>query len=430
MGSTNEKTVSNAALVAVVFFIASLVLWYFVINDDQSQIKSTRVAANTTVASPLLRAEKTSLPRITPLDDYEALVAAKDRLVVVDLSENEVKLFKNGREVDTVPIRSQGKVGSFWQTPTGLYTIPYANKNHVSSIGNVNMPYSLQYSGNFFIHGWPTYLNGEDVALGYSGGCVRLDTAGSKTVFDFAQVGDEVLVVNSSTTTKDSGLALDLANDDLPNLSTDSLLIANLSTGDVIAQQNQVPTKEMGYFGNFLLAMTANEWISYDTPVSQYVTNSSGYARTGSQLKPKALYPLLLQNNQSADAVNYALTRHRGSAFMATNVTDKIKAIGMSKSSLITDPASDQPFVFSAPGSDWFHLIRYLYYQKRFLLEISPAIESEKNNYVWQEATPTGSNIVIVKKFPGHDPIVAILWDSQKPDQDIQTVGDWVRQTS
>ena len=77
--------------------------------------------------------------------------------VEVDLRKMIVSLYGRGLLLKTLPVTMKGREGSWWETPTGNYKAILKERNHFSSIGKVWMPYSIQFYGNFFIHGLPYY---------------------------------------------------------------------------------------------------------------------------------------------------------------------------------------------------------------------------------------------------------------------------------
>src|SRR3989344_3348659 len=91
------------------------------------------------------------------------------------------------------------------QTPNGVYKIRSREENHFSSIGEVWMPWSMHFYGNYFIHGWPYYPSGAPVADTYSGGCIRLSTSDAKELFGEVKNGMPVLAYAGHATQADAG---------------------------------------------------------------------------------------------------------------------------------------------------------------------------------------------------------------------------------
>ena len=59
---------------------------------------------------------------------------------------------------------SKGKPNSYYETPVGSYQVKSKEYKHFSSLGGVYMPYSMQFYGNFFIHGIPYHPDGTRVS--------------------------------------------------------------------------------------------------------------------------------------------------------------------------------------------------------------------------------------------------------------------------
>lgn len=102
---------------------------------------------------------------------------------------------KNGTTTEaTFPIISQGKPKSYFETIGGGYQNDYKTPLHFSSIGHVYMPYSIHVFGNYFIHGVPYYKDGAEVSSSYSGGCIRLNTADARSVYNFVKEGTPIII--------------------------------------------------------------------------------------------------------------------------------------------------------------------------------------------------------------------------------------------
>ena len=115
------------------------------------------------------------------------------RYIDVNLTTMELALVEDGQVVKTYPVAGKGNP---WTKPTreGTFTIKTKEPNHFSRISYVWMPWSMQYSGNYFIHEWPYYPGGQKINAKYSSGCVRLFPGDAKEVYDWATVGTTVVV--------------------------------------------------------------------------------------------------------------------------------------------------------------------------------------------------------------------------------------------
>lgn len=300
----------------------------------------------------------------------DTLAQAHERMIAADLTNMKLYLFEGGYATATIDILSKGKRGSRWETPTGLYKIETKAENHFSSIGEVYMPYSMQFFGNFFIHGWPYYPGGEPVSEGFSGGCIRLSTEDAAIVYEFVKRGTPIFVWEDgdATTTK-----MTVSNTPLPRVSAKAFLIADLHTGDVYAEKNAESVYPIASVSKLLTALVANETIHFDRTLT---VNGDDRAQTdgtpGSILKGdtftvgELLYPLLMESNNSAA---YTLARYNGQENFVGWMNDKAKAIGMEKTHM-TDPSGLSPENVST-ASDLFKLMRYIEDSQSFILNLS-----------------------------------------------------------
>lgn len=140
---------------------------------------------------------KRSQPRPDPpAPELQAadLPPADSRTLRIDLDNQGFHYFEDGRLVRSGPV-SAGSAEH--PTPTGEYRVQSKEEDKVSySYTNAfdmptPMPYSLQFSGPYFIHeGWlPGYPD--------SHGCVRLHYEDARFLFERMQRGDAVLIQGS-----------------------------------------------------------------------------------------------------------------------------------------------------------------------------------------------------------------------------------------
>jgi len=103
----------------------------------------------------------------------------------VDLSANRSWLLRNGRVTyGPVPI-THGRTG--FRTPSGTFRVAFKKRDHVSSIYDAEMPWSVFFNGGVAFH--------EGSLAVTSHGCVHLSPAAAETYFSTLSVGDIVQVV-------------------------------------------------------------------------------------------------------------------------------------------------------------------------------------------------------------------------------------------
>jgi len=118
------------------------------------------------------------------------------KLIDVDLSEQKLRLYQDG-ELIVEYSASTGK--SLMPTPTGNFQILSKEENHWSSKYGLYMPYALNFYGDYYIHElpyWPGgYREGEEhLGTPVSHGCVRVGIGAAETVYNFAEIGTEVVI--------------------------------------------------------------------------------------------------------------------------------------------------------------------------------------------------------------------------------------------
>jgi lipoprotein-anchoring transpeptidase ErfK/SrfK len=126
------------------------------------------------------------LPRTTTTPSPEsAPPCAPTARACVDLSANRSWLLQNGRVTyGPVPITS-GRPG--FRTPPGTFTVASKRRDHVSSIYDAEMPWSVFFNGGVAFH--------EGSLTVTSHGCIHLSPEAAETYFSELSVGDVVQVV-------------------------------------------------------------------------------------------------------------------------------------------------------------------------------------------------------------------------------------------
>jgi hypothetical protein len=103
----------------------------------------------------------------------------------VRLSTNQAWLLDGGKVVSG-PVRvSHGRPG--FRTPPGTFRVSYKQKDHVSTIYDAEMPYSVFFNGGIAFHQGSVRVT--------SHGCIHLPAAAARTFFGTLRPGDVVQVV-------------------------------------------------------------------------------------------------------------------------------------------------------------------------------------------------------------------------------------------
>lgn len=317
------------------------------------------------------------------------------RAIEADLGAMVMTLYEDGQIVNKFKIVSKGRPNSPWETPVGRYQILTKEPIHFSSIGKVWMPYSLQFFGNFFIHGWPYYEEGKEVARGFSGGCIRLETADAKQIYDFAEVGTPVTVINSVATSSKkensdkTGYFFLPNGQTAPDVTAEAYLVADLDSGEVIMSKNPNVQLPIASLTKLVTALTELEVINQfktatvsDTAVAAW--GDAGGLLAGEEVPIKELiYPLLLESSNDAAEV---LAEYYGRKQFVTSMNDKVRSIGLTSTRLV-DPSGLGDDNFSTV-TDLFKLSKYIYDNKYYVFETTRLKEHKFGEHLWHNNNP------------------------------------------
>jgi hypothetical protein len=296
----------------------------------------------------------------------DGFIAEKASFVEANLTAMTIVVYQNGEEVLTVPIKSKGKDGSWWETPSGLYRAEAKEDTHFSSFGQVYMPWSIPFQGNFFIHGWPYHEDGTPVPEGYSGGCMRLEDVYAKQVYDLVEVGMPILVFEEAQLRGETTPYVL----DVPPLSAQSYLVADLESNFVLLAGNEHIVRESTLMSTLMTALVSSEHQNIEKTLKVRESMLTGREESGIQSgSTYSLYdlyfPLLLAGSKDAKG---ALSGYFGDKRFATLLTTKAGALGM-KHTKFTGTGSDLGEKTTA--GDAFLLLKYLYTNRPFVLTMS-----------------------------------------------------------
>ncbi len=175
---------------------------------------------------PLVTKGETASKHSEQIKVLEPSTKQAGKHVVIYLQKMLLELRDGDMLVATLPILSQGKPGSYYETIGGVYTNDYKTPLHFSSLGLVYMPYSVHVFGNYFIHGVPYYPNGKEVSSTHSGGCVRLSNKNAELLYNFVDKGTVITITRDTETSFD---ATKIASTTLSSIEMTNLMAAMIS---------------------------------------------------------------------------------------------------------------------------------------------------------------------------------------------------------
>lgn len=316
----------------------------------------------------------------------EQFIEQKANFVEANLTAMEMRVYRDGVVTLTVPIKSKGREGSWWETPAGLYKAQGKEETHYSSFGHVYMPYSIPFQGNFFIHGWPYHPDGTPVPEGYSGGCIRLEDTYAQQVYALVEVGMPILVYEDPTSA--SAFTYEL---DVPPLSSSKYLVADLDTHFVLLGSGTDVPAHTRVLPMLMTALVASEYQNIEKEVivspSAITTASTTLLVAGARY---SIYDLLFPLLRSSDpAAARALGAYFGEKRFITLQNDKARALGM-EDTVFADAAGDSG-ENRTTVEDVFALLKYLVSNRSFLLAMSAGTVSTRTygESVFSDATST-----------------------------------------
>ena len=304
----------------------------------------------------------------------DRFLAEKASFIEVDLSRMILRAYGGGEMALEAALVSKGKEGSWWETPAGLYSVQSKERRHYSSFGHVYMPWSMQFQGNFFIHGWPHDTVGTPVRAGYSGGCVRLSNEDAEKLFDLASVDMPVLVYEAAP--EGEAARVPLYEHKKPGLSASAYLAADLHNNFVFVEASSSEPQPIASLTKLMTALVAVEYINIEREVlidsSMIASTSIPRLRPGTRASVLDLLSLLLM--ESSNEAARAVTGPLGEKQFLSLMNAKASAIGM-KESRFEDIAGVLGANRATP-EDLFMLAKYLYENRSFVLRMSVGLEN------------------------------------------------------
>lgn len=330
-------------------------------GDKVQSVVSTAVS----VVIPDTETEPTSSTNVSGsyvLDVRDLYLKEQKTFIEADLTNMNIKVYREGQVVIDVPIKSKGREGSWWETPVGVYSVKSKEPSHFSSFGHVYQPWSLVFQGNFFIHGWPYYPDGSPVSSQYSGGCIRLADENAKSIYDAVEVGTPVLVYKEL---KEAKPLPEFAGN--PDISGDYAIL-DIPTGSTIRSREAGGVVGMGSSVDLLTALTTVDYLNVESNIA--VSDlSSPRLRDMSRASVLDLLRLLLSEHDAAAAQTIA--QARGEATFVRYMNAKASAIGMAHTVVhsvnANDPENKTTF------GDVALLTRYLAQNRSFVLQLTKA---------------------------------------------------------
>jgi len=314
-------------------------------------------------------------------------IPKEGKAIVANLESLKLDLYEDGKVKETFDILGKGRPSTAWETPPGSFEILYKKENHFSTIGKVWMPFSMQFFGNYFIHGWPYYPDGTPVAEGYSGGCIRLSNSDMEKIYSFGEVGTKTIVLGATENTisfNEKGTYSTKKGAKFPKITSKAYMVADLESGDVIVSYAEKVPYPIASLSKMMSALVSLDTINQykETTVSRTAFGTygaQGNLLTGEKIKiSDLLYPLLLESSNDAAEV---LAEFAGRNAFIKSMNEKATSIGLFNTEF-EDPSGLSKNNIST-AEDLFKLAKYIYKYKSYIFEITKLKDYTKDKHTW-----------------------------------------------
>ena len=298
----------------------------------------------------------------------EELQRETDVFMELDLVGMELRYYKNGEVVDRAEILSKGAPDTWWQVPAGLYTIDQKKKKRYSTFGNIYMPWSISFDGNYYLNGVPFYRDEEQVPEKYTGGGIRLSDEDAERIYEVTVEGTPVLVKERDFAT-DSFLYTVKVDD----VHAKEYLVVDVKSNTLLAASDRDRELPIASLTKLMTALVAAEEIDLEKEVvlqdgvAEWVTTLIPRLSGSYRVSMHSLLQLLLleSSNEAAEVIAAQL----GRATFIERMNARAQELGLSHTTF-TDPSGlDDGNVSST--EDLFRLLQYMLHNRGFLLELT-----------------------------------------------------------
>lgn len=325
------------------------------------------------------------------LKKKEALLWEKRDFIFADIEAGILSFYQNGALRATLPIMARASEGSFFETPSGFYTVQSKTKNHLSVIEGVRFPWTLHLYGNYLIHGEPANAAGRPSSSRFSSG-LRLAVNDAKEIFAFSHEGMPVLIASPAVTPPAVQFAYFRKTNlphRVPEVTSASALAADIETGEILFEKNKNNSFPTASITKLMTALLAADALSTSTALTvtrdalAVYGHTAGFAEGETFSAHDLLYGLILPSSNDAAYIFASSTPD----FMA-RMTQEAQTLGMNGTMFEDTSGLSDKNISSA--YDLLKLLSHIYSHTPQILEISRAKEyrarplNKKPAHVWR----------------------------------------------
>ncbi|HQO27686.1 MAG TPA: L,D-transpeptidase family protein [Candidatus Pacearchaeota archaeon] len=353
-------------------FIVTIVLVIFLIRPGGEERLPAAEEINNWPGGVMATEEEVS-PDFTYLeiiaDQKDQLIDQKKDFIEVNLEEETVRLYRSGQIIKSFAFLVAGDADNWGGSAAGLYHVRSKNRISYSVSSGLYMPYALHYYGKYYIHGEPYYPAGRKFTAEFSGGCIGLSNQDAQDLYNEAEIGLPVLVIDRS---RAKHVYQNQNISDFPEITAASYLVADLDSGQILAEFNSQEIRPIASVTKLMTATVVAETVNLSKSITVDPSMLIAYGSVervepGQTLNVVELfYPLLVESsNNAGEVLSHFLGRDR-----TINLMNQKAASLLMPDTYFIDPHGLSPENVST-ASDLFQLTRYIFYNRPPLLRIS-----------------------------------------------------------
>jgi hypothetical protein len=300
------------------------------------------------------------------------IIAYNYSFVEVNIEEMKTRIYENGIIKDEFLIQAVGNPSNWGGSPAGIYKMIDKYRSAYSNSVEVYMPFAVHYYGKYFLHGIPYYPGGTRINSRFSGGCVRYSDKNAEKIFNFLNNESIILIVDKN---RDNFQYPEINNKDLPEVSAEAFLVADLNSGTVLLEENSHQKMPIASITKLMTAIVVSENVGINKSIlvtEEALGYRNSYGNTpeiedGKRYQLIDLLYLMLtkSSNQSAEILSNFLGKEETIKLM----NEKARAINMSNT--FFDDTSGFSSDNISTARDLFYLARYLYNGFKPILSIT-----------------------------------------------------------
>lgn len=370
----------SITLIAASIFCGSFIVSSFVLPANQISVENETAhiaSVGNVIYEPIQENNRNSFPEKSLYlknflaDQKQNFISSRTSFFEINLQEMKARIYQKGILEKEIPILAKGDPDCWAGVPVGSYEALSGNKNAFSNVANVYMPWSINFYGKYYIHGEPYYPNGEKSNFNYTGGCVRFSDQNAEFIYNAAEIGMPILIIDKPT---EDGLPLAYGSPSsvIPEISAESMLVADLDNNYILAEKNYQKSLPVASLTKLMTAIVVVENNDLRKSILVKPEMLLVYGSTKDLVVDKRynlvelLHPLLIESsNDAAESLSAFLGKEKTIKLM----NEKAKSIGMENTIFIEPTGLSKENISTA--QDLFYLSRYILNTRPPLLRIT-----------------------------------------------------------